>query len=295
MVIHRVPSLLVLLLLGGMGLAGCMMNESSQDPDGDPNATEDAAPERGSIEGVVTGLEGPLAGARVEINRIYKSTTTAPDGRFLFDDLLPTDYRLTVTAEHHRRATERVHMDSGGPTNVQIDLSPIMLTADIPAQYGMRVTEVNSPDTLLFSTALPGLTQTTVTNNTKEATIPGFWEIAPQEGYKLTQLTVVVIWYPLPEIEQGLGVHYLRGESLVENEIAEGSATAYHPAEAGFEGETFAFYTIENEDLEAWGSRNWHVGVFATQEGEPAPVSAGIEHFVNVVATYVDAEFADQL
>ncbi len=291
----RASPLLVLLLLGGMGLAGCMANDpgqDSQDPQDDPGLT---SPERGSIEGIVTGLEGPLAGARVEISRIYKSMTTGTDGRYLFDDLLPTDYRLTVTAEHHRRATERVSMDSGGPTKADIELSPIMLTPDIPAKYGKQVTEVNSPDTMFLSMALPGVTQTAVTNNTKEATFPGFWEIEPEEGFKITALAVVVIWLPLPELEQGVGVHYFRGESPAENEFVDGATTEFHMPEPIFDGPTFAFYSIQNDDLETWGDRNWQVGMFATQDGEPAPAGAVIEHFVNIVVTYVDAEYADQL
>lgn len=291
---------LTLLLLVVMAFAGCV-DDDDNDGGRDPNTNNQGGPgdrqqERGTIRGVVEGLGGPLAGARVDISNIFDSTTTDSEGRFEFDDLAQAQYRLTFTAEYHRRTTQTVLLEGGAEESIAVELAPVMLTADVPAKYGLQTRPVNAQDTLLFSLGLPGLTQTAMTNETMDATFPGFWEIEPEDGYLIAHVTVVIGWFELPDLEQGLAMHYFRGESPVENELTEGDTSEYHRPDPYMSGAGFAYYLLTNDDWDKWGDRHWQLGVYVKDDdGAPALAGAAVEHVIQVVVTMVDKEYAASL
>lgn len=290
----RVLTLSIVSSLFFVAIAGCVSLEDGDGPK-DPQQAGEDVPQRGSIEGRVVGLLGGVEGAKVELSRVFKSTETGPDGRFSFDGLLPADYRLTVTADHYRRSTIAVPLADGESKTVEINLNAVMLTPDVPAMYGKQARAVYAQDTLWTSFGLPGLLQYSVTNETLEATFPGFWEIEPEPGYRVAGLTVVLVWLPLPEVEQRLGIHYFRGESPVENELAEEVMVGPHLADPVFDGPNFAYYLINNDDWDKWGSRNWQVGAFVTDEdGDPFP-GALVEHVVSITVTLVDEAYPGAL
>jgi hypothetical protein len=291
---RQVP-LLVLLLFLVAGVAGCVSDPGDSSSNGarEPGAGgPQDAPGRGSISGVVIGVDGPLQGARVEISRIFESTTTDSQGRFAFDDLLAVDYRVSVTADHHRRASTSVQVQGGQQVQVELRLNPVMLTPEIPAVHGKQVVAVNTQDTLFASVGLPLLgLQQAFTNETKEATFPGFWEIEPEPGYRVAQISVVLAWANLPELDQALGLQYFRGESPLDNELVETATTDYHMPDPAIDGGVFALYTIKNDDWDTWGKRHWQLGVYIKEDEGPALAGAAVEHIINIVVTYVSEDY----
>lgn len=81
---------------------------------------------RGAIAGMVTAPGGePIAGARIDITGPQgANTVTETDGSFLVDDLVPGDYTVRVTADHHVTAVTSATVAAGETTTLSMTLTP---------------------------------------------------------------------------------------------------------------------------------------------------------------------------
>jgi|GEM_PF-26020 len=80
------------------------------------------------LAGVVRDGSAPVAGALVVATdpqgQVAGATTTGADGGYLFEDLLPGDFVLTVSAPGHRPTAEAVTVSGAGRTGHDVVLQP---------------------------------------------------------------------------------------------------------------------------------------------------------------------------
>jgi hypothetical protein len=291
-------SLLVVLglLLAAMSLAGCLSGDSDgEDPEPGPGETREA-PSPGRIAGSVTGHGGALEEARVEV-RFEGAVLTDTNGGFAFDEVAPGEHRITITKEYYQRQTLNVDVEPGEEVILEVELQLRMLTPQVPLKYATTVTFVNQEDILLASSLLPvGGPAVTLTNETKNNTFPGFWEIETEPGWLVAQLDVIIAWGEVTETQPDtlLGVRYFRGEDAVSNELVEEQMSEHHSPDPMIDRPMMRYYQITNEDWLTWGDRTWQVGIVA-EETEELPGGAGTLHVVQIVGLLVAEEYAQTL
>ena len=92
----------------------------------------------GRVHGLVTGPDGPLAGAPVALSPVIpglpdnlplipRSVTTAPDGRFMIDRVAAGSYVITFQKPGYRPITQELHVTGG-----EIELPPVVLEPEDP-------------------------------------------------------------------------------------------------------------------------------------------------------------------
>ncbi len=92
-------AILALLVLVGVGLAGC---SESAPPPADDDPFPEAPPTVSSGKGVIRGLVidsavSPVADAKVTVSNAQLETTTSAEGLFLFSDVTPGTYFIQVS------------------------------------------------------------------------------------------------------------------------------------------------------------------------------------------------------
>jgi Fe(3+) dicitrate transport protein len=80
-------------------------------------------PETGTIEGRVRGPDGPIAGARVELEGATPATTTDTLGRYRLDDIPAGRYRLTIAAIGYAPAEQWVAVRPGAVVTADATLA----------------------------------------------------------------------------------------------------------------------------------------------------------------------------
>ncbi len=322
----RLLSLLMLTLFFAVAVAGCLGGDDDDADNSDPAETDgdetegetdegetEEELEPGTLTGVVADVVGPVEGAKVSLIPSGQSAETDSEGRFNFDEVAPGTLQVSVAATYYLPASEQVVLDEGGTESQDFQLELQMIPdTDVPLKYAKienYVTVFNplDPDILIASAGVPGAAgpEFMVTNMTKNNTFPGFWELEPLEDYRFARFDAVLYRFDadmllpedVPDLPEEpprseLGLRYFRGEDLVENEIVQGEATEYHTPDPVQALDFLWVYQFENDDWEAWGDRNWQIGVTAN-DTDGLPLGAGVAHLILINALLVDEEYAE--
>lgn len=289
----------LMVLLVSCALSGCLDDSGTGDPQEtkSPGEEEEEDPGPGAIRGRVTGFEGPMVEARVDVSRVFVSTLTDEEGRFSFDEVPPGEYRVSITMDYYHRTVEQVQVKEGEEVMLEVELELRMMTEEVPMKYGKRVQYLAAEDTVLASAQFPVSDGAgfTVTNQTMNHTFPGFWAFEPEPDWLVAQLDVLVAWTVVDEHMPSptLGIRYFRGEGPAENEIVEGEATQYHAPVPDIDYHLARYYKLKNDDWLTWGPRDWQVGVVVEDFDDTLPGGAAVPHIVQVTGVLVATEYAE--
>lgn len=318
-----VAALLVILPLAGcVGSQTGAPSEAGNTTDTDSSSTQqqEGADDPGWIEGTVSGEDGPIGNALVEIVGEDRSYRTQEDGSFRFDAVPAGDHTLRYNHTHYNATTATVTVDAGAGADASATLGLRYLAPGVPAKYGSSEVVYDADDTIEAAFGPPGA-MTVRTSKTASEAYWGYWKHSADEGFLLAYFEVTVTYggddpaSPDDGANAGgeLGLRYFWNEgglfgpkpfqdcrSDLENQSEpENSNCGYNYADLVDSGDGWKTYTIRNGFLSSWGDEQIQIGVYPSN-GQDNPwgsseffAGANVPYHITIEAYQVQQSYVE--